>query len=142
LSVWIDDQPAGKVRIGAVAELAIDAGEHIVSVSMAWVRSRRLRIVAASGSRTDIIAAIPWSQYSLKIIPSICVPFFAAAFVAEKFRMAGLIVDSNWLFLFLFAVGAAIMAVYILVTWKFAGDYWAIWSLEPTGTNSPEMPIG
>ena len=53
--VWIDGRRAGKVRRGVAGEFAVEPGEHVISVSMDWFRSRPLQVAAGPGSRTELM---------------------------------------------------------------------------------------
>jgi hypothetical protein len=136
-TVWIDGLWAGKVKCGVVGEFAVEPGEHTVAVSMDWLRSRPLQILAGPGSRTELVIGARLGMY-LKMF----LPVLLAALVAPLAPPA--VADTNWWlrWLLFMVVYVALFGGYVLVTSKFFGDYWAVWTLGPAGTSSSRAPVG
>ncbi len=81
-------------------------------------------------------------------LPMIVAIFVAQALSGVLLDMMGF-ADTNWwvtnwwlrtgLFL---AVYLVVYASFVLVTSMLSDDYWAMWTLEPVGTSSPQEPVG
>ena len=138
-TVWIDGLRAGKVK-REVEEFAVEPGHHTVAVSMDWLRSPPLQVVAGPESRTELAIGARFGMY-LKMF----VPVLLAALVAPLAPPA--VADAHWWvfwvrWLLFMVVYVALFGGYVLVTSKFFGDYWAVWTLGPSGTSSPRTPSG
>jgi hypothetical protein len=93
--VWLDGRRAGEVRPRAAAEFPVAPGEHTVSVSMDWLRSRPLRVVAGPGSRTEL-AIGGGAGIVLKLFVPIGIAAVAAPLLMEGLRETGAVVDAHW----------------------------------------------
>jgi hypothetical protein len=140
-TVWIDGLWAGKVKCGVVGEFAVEPGEHTVAVSMDWLRSRPLQILAGPGSKTELVIGARSAAMVFKLF----LPVLLAALVAPLAPPA--VGDTHWWvfwvrWLLFMVVFVALFGGYVLVTSRFFGDYWAVWTLGPSGTSSPRTPVG
>ncbi len=142
-TVWIDGLRAGKVKRGVAGEFAVEPGEHTVAVSMDWLRSRALQVVAGPGSRTELAIGAR-SGLAVKLFLPVLLAAVVAPVLMEGLRTTAAVVDDHWLlrWLLFIVVYVALFGGYILVTSKFFGDYWAVWTLGPAGTSSPPAPVG
>ena len=140
---WIDGRRVGKVRPGAMAEFTVAPGEHTVAVSMDWLGSRPLQVIAAAGVRTELTIGAP-SGVTLKVFLPIFVAALGGLFLMEILRTTTDLAYAPWWLrgLLFVAVYVAFFKGYVLLTAKFLRDYWSVWSLEPARTPSPQVPIG
>ena len=141
LSVWIDGSRTGKVRCGALAEFAVGPGEHTVSVSLAWLRSQPLRVVAGSGSRTCMTVGVRWLDVALRMFLPLLIACYVAYLLVRVLWSMAIVLDQTWWLLLFVTVVAAAYGSYVLVTWKFICDYWVLWTLEPPGTTSSRLAV-
>jgi len=146
--VRIDGHRAGKVKPEAIGKFTIEPGTHTVAVSMAgWpYRSRSAQVVVEPGSRTElVILGRPDKKAWWKDPVAVSIVF--ALLIASAIRdimldMLGFADANWWVRMGLFgAVYLVLFAGFVLVTSLFAGDYWAMWTLEPVGTSSTQGPV-
>jgi hypothetical protein len=141
LNVWIDGSRAGKVRIGRVATFAIAPGEHTLSVSMWWHRSRLLPFFAASGSRIDVTVGLPRTELGLKVLLPTCLVGYLTWLAVKILWRAAVLADPLSAVLFEIAMIFVTLGGYVLVTWMFLGDYWILWTLDQSKATWPELPV-
>jgi len=141
--VWIDGCRAGKVKRGTPAEFSVEPGEHTVAVSMDWLRSRPLQVVAGPGMRSELAIGAR-SGLALKMLLPILLAALIAVLLMEGLRATAAVVDVHWWlrWLLFVAVHVALFGGYVLATSKFIGDYWALWTLGPAGTSSSPPSAG
>ena len=141
-SVWIDGHRAGKVKRGMPAEFTVEPGEHTVSVSSCWYRSRPHQVVVQPGSRTELAMGVR-SNPNLKVFIPMLFAYFVADVLIDGLRATTtLAVEPWWLRSVLsLVVAVVVFAGYVLVTLKFAGDYWAVFRLGPAGAGLPKEPV-
>ena len=141
-TVWIDGLRAGKVN-RAVEEFAVEPGQHTVAVSMDWLRSRPLQVVAGPGSRTELAIGARLGMY-LKMFLPVLLPALVTPLPMEGLLGVPAVAEIHWWlrWLVLMVVYVALFGGYVVVTSKFFGDYWAVWTLGPAETSSPKAPVG
>ena len=140
-SVWIDGRRARRVKRGMPAEFPVEQGEHTVAVSYYWYQSRPYKVHVEPQSRTELALGIR-SNGNLKVfLPMLIAPFVTWVLMLGLQATTTLSFD-HWLLWALSLVGTvAVFAGYVLVTLKFAGDYWAIFTLGPAGAGLPKEPV-
>ena len=130
--VRIDGFRAGKVTRGAAAEFPVMPGEHSVAVSMDWFRSRPVRVVVESGSRAEL-AIGSRSGGGLKMFVPLILSVLLSQVIIKALPETVAAADSSWLMQTaqFFVAYSVLFGGYILATSWFAGDYWALFTLEP-----------
>jgi hypothetical protein len=143
--VRIDGHRAGRVKpvpaLLGPAEFSVEAGEHTVAVSMDWVRSLPCRVTVQPGSRTELmIRARPTTMAWLKMTWPIVAAILIVGAIRELLLANTGLPDAPW-----WVRGGVPLALYVVVFTGIilaipmvSGDYWAMWTLEPVGTISPQ----
>ena len=139
--VRIDGLRAGKVKRGVAAEFPVMSGEHTVAVSMDWFRSQPVRVVVEPGSRTEFAIGSGRGGVLKMFVPLVLIALLAQAVIVAAMVAAA---DSSWsLRIAMYIVTYLVLfGGYILVTTWFAGDYWALLTLEPVGPGAHRNTVG
>jgi hypothetical protein len=138
--VSIDGHPVGKVGrrflpAQSAAEFTVEPGEHTVSVSIDHLQSPALKVVLPPSSRAELAIGARRGTALKTFLPAMLALLVAMLLMK--------VVDGYWPALLVFgAVFIALFGGYHLLTRKFLGDYWVVWTLEPAGTSSPRLPAG
>ena len=140
--VWIDGQRAGRNQRGVRSQFDVLLGEHEVAISMDWVRSRPLQVVAEPGSRTELMIGFPSRMRSKFLRPIVIISVVAQLIINGL--LATRLLDENWWMRMgiSIAVYGAIFVGYVLVTSWFVRDYWNLFTLEPAEPTSPTASDG
>lgn len=135
--VWIDGCRAGKVKRGTLAEFSVEPGEHTVAVSIDWLWSRPLQVVAGPGSRSELAIGV-LSGFALKIFLPVLLAALVAPLFMEGLRVTAAVVDVHWWLRWLLFIAAYVVLFggYVLTISKFSRDYWAPWTIGPAGTTA------
>jgi len=135
--VSIDGQRVGHVKRGRPAEFAVTPGEHEVSVSMDWVRSRPIQVVAAPEVRSELVIEVRGMLHPepmAKLFLPILVALGGALWLVRPKPGAGRFgAAPGWLVVLVLYF--AFYGAYILITSRLFRDYWALFTLRPNKTD-------
>jgi hypothetical protein len=133
--VRIDGHRTGKVKQGKTGEFTVEAGTHIVVVTMDLVRSRPFRAVVEPGARIELaVLDLPNRLGWWRDFWPVFVALGSAQTLIRLIELRGPGQLSWWVQSSLvFALSLVLMAVVALVTNLFFRDYWVRWALVQVG---------
>lgn len=136
--VSIDGRKAGSVKRGAPSQFAVSPGTHEVAVSIDWVRSRAVQVVAETGSKTELAIGFGSGMWFKLFLPILICVVVAQLAIGELITARPL-GEHGWIRMgIFFAVYATLFVGYIVATSVLVRDYWNLLTLEPAGTVAPK----
>jgi hypothetical protein len=129
--VWIDGEWDGEIRPLVANQFAVEPGEHTVTVSLGWFRSRRVAVTARPGTKTALTISFgSWWVIPLKLILPIFVCIVVALLITGGLQWAGVFPRPT--FQWISGICVAVLVGYFLPASLLIRDYWAVFALEPS----------
>ena len=143
LKVWIDGRQRGWLRPWENGEFRVPPGKHTVELSINWIRSRPLEVVAVQHQETTVRThGQPGSFKKLAFMcffPSLMFPISRGI----KWLFGWDVLPDSvswWVFLALsLIVTLALFGIYMFASFKLLKDHWVWWTLERDDGSQPPL---